>query len=173
MPANSDVIVNFESPGVMRLGFHSTTPLAAGPATFVNLQANVPETAGYTTKQMLDLREVSVNEGGIPSLGDDAVHVVAYLGDVTGNDTISAIALTSGQAAIDYDFCEHEPACLSGFVYHDENDNGVLDNAVSGDGVCDGNEEEPCTITDANGDYLFTVRPVTDYSSVQLLVTGP
>ena len=24
-----------------------------------------------------------------------------------------------------------------------------------------------------DGDYLFTVRPVTDYSSVQLLVTGP
>ena len=32
--------------------------------------------------------------------------------------------LTSGQSLVDYDFCEHKPASLSGFVYHDRDNDG-------------------------------------------------
>ena len=46
------------------------------------------------------------------------------VGRLAGNDTMADIVLTSGQAAIDYDFCEQEPASLSGYVYHDRNNNG-------------------------------------------------
>lgn len=49
------------------------------------------------------------------------------LGYVAGEDTLAGITLTSGQAAIDYDFCEHAPASLSGVVYHDRNNNGRVD----------------------------------------------
>jgi len=48
-------------------------------------------------------------------------------GTVSANDTISGIVLTSGEAAVDYDFCEHAPASLAGTVYHDRNNNGRRD----------------------------------------------
>ena len=49
------------------------------------------------------------------------------MGTVSANDTISGIVLTSGQAAVDYDFCEHAPASLAGVVYHDRNNNARRD----------------------------------------------
>jgi hypothetical protein len=36
-----------------------------------------------------------------------------------------------------------------------------------------GSQDNLSIVIDADGDYLFTIMPVTDYSSVQLLVTGP
>jgi len=48
-------------------------------------------------------------------------------GTAVGNDTIGGILLTSGQSAVDYDFCEHAPAALSGTVYHDRNNDGRRD----------------------------------------------
>jgi hypothetical protein len=61
--------------------------------------------------------------------GADRVGTVEgqLMGQLAGDDRISGIALTSGQAAIDYDFCEHAPAALSGVVYHDRNTNGRVD----------------------------------------------
>ena len=49
------------------------------------------------------------------------------VGEVTGNDTIGSIVLLAGQSAVDFDFCEHAPASVSGFVYHDSNNSGELD----------------------------------------------
>jgi serine-aspartate repeat-containing protein C/D/E len=46
------------------------------------------------------------------------------VGQVTGNDRIGEIVITSGQHALDYDFCEHAPASLAGFVYHDRDNDG-------------------------------------------------
>lgn len=43
------------------------------------------------------------------------------------NDRFSGITLTSGQAGVNYDFCEHLPAEICGRVWHDRNDNGVID----------------------------------------------
>ena len=58
--------------------------------------------------------------------GPDRVGTVdgQTLGTAAGNDRIDGIVLTSGQSAVDYDFCEHAPASLSGTVYHDRNNNG-------------------------------------------------
>ena len=36
-----------------------------------------------------------------------------------------------------------------------------------------GSQDNLSITIDADGDYLFTVVPVADYSSVQVLVTGP
>ena len=62
-------------------------------------------------------------------LFDGAEHVGtvagAAVGTVIGNDTIGRIVLGSGQVGVDYDFCEHLGAELSGFVYYDANNNGV------------------------------------------------
>jgi hypothetical protein len=49
----------------------------------------------YKGKDLLHLSGISVNGGSIPALGDDAVHVVAYVGDADGNGSYS-----SGDAAL-------------------------------------------------------------------------
>ncbi len=48
-------------------------------------------------------------------------------GRLTSSNQISAIVLASGQHGTGYDFCEHAPGSLSGYVYHDANHNGVMD----------------------------------------------
>ena len=44
---------------------------------------------------------------------------------MTDPNHITQITLGAGERGIQYDFCEHEPAALSGYVYHDVNDNGL------------------------------------------------
>lgn len=83
------------------------------------------------------------------------------VGEVTANDTIGSIVLLAGQNAVHYDFCEHEPAQISGYVYHDSNNNGEFETgeeAISGvtvslfdgDGVFLEAQQ-----TDADGSYEF------------------
>jgi protocatechuate 3,4-dioxygenase beta subunit len=106
--------------------------------------------------------------------GDEHVGNVAgtEVGQIAGNDTISGIQLTSGQAAVSYDFCEHLPASLSGFVYHDINNNGLREPGEQpianvalilldqdGNPVIlfdeSGNEIPGVVFTDASGAYRF------------------
>lgn len=54
------------------------------------------------------------------------------VGQKTANDTLSSIIIRSGDHGINYDFCEHLPAELSGFVYHDRNNDGVMDAGEEG-----------------------------------------
>ncbi|MEM6331529.1 MAG: SdrD B-like domain-containing protein, partial [Planctomycetota bacterium] len=48
-------------------------------------------------------------------------------GGVVADDLITGIQIGSDQDAVDYDFCEHLGASLSGFVYHDQDDDGVYE----------------------------------------------
>ncbi|CAL1151181.1 unnamed protein product [Cladocopium goreaui] len=57
----------------------------------------------------------------------DGSERVGTAGGVLSNDLISQIDLGSEQAAVNYDFCEHVGARLSGFVYHDRSDDGIRD----------------------------------------------
>ncbi|MCA9238726.1 MAG: carboxypeptidase regulatory-like domain-containing protein, partial [Planctomycetales bacterium] len=56
--------------------------------------------------------------------GDDHV---GSAGGVLSNDLISQIEIGSDEHAVQYDFCEHVGATLSGYVYHDKSDDGVYD----------------------------------------------
>lgn len=91
MPGGAQIELTPEAPGVVRLQFQTLTPLPSGPAVFANLVARVPDSAPYTAKHLLDLREISLNSGQLPAIDDDALHVVAYLGDATGNGTYSSL----------------------------------------------------------------------------------
>lgn len=51
--------------------------------------ASVPATAPYASKQVVAVRNVSVNGGAISAAEDDAVHVAAYLGDANASRTLS------------------------------------------------------------------------------------
>jgi hypothetical protein len=53
--------------------------------------ATVPSDASYRASHALRFSSVSLNEDVLTGRGDDAVHQVARLGDVTGNQTISGL----------------------------------------------------------------------------------
>jgi len=84
------------------------SPLAAGALEVARIEAEVPEDAPYGTLGILSVSEVTI-DGSQAAMGDSAVHVVAYLGDASGNqsydsadaDPISrvAVGLDSGFAA--------------------------------------------------------------------------
>jgi hypothetical protein len=72
----------------------SPSPLAAGPVELVRLTANVPADAPMATVQALALSEVSLNGGAIAATGDAGVHLVAYLGEATGDGSYSSADAT-------------------------------------------------------------------------------
>jgi hypothetical protein len=78
-------------PGAVTLSFFSPVPLSAGLAEFARLIATVPASAPCGAAHILDMSDVSINEGLIPATADDSVHVVALLGDTTGNGQYSGL----------------------------------------------------------------------------------
>lgn len=90
LPAGATVSLNTSTPGVAIVSFNSPTALPAGAVRLLNLHAHVPATARYFAKQVLDVSHTLLNYGAIPSLGDDAIQVVAFWGDVSGNQSYSA-----------------------------------------------------------------------------------
>ena len=92
LPAGAFVTLDtITTPGVAHLIFTSSPALSAGAVVFVNLQANVPATATYEAKEILDLQNISINNGAIPALDDPGIHVAAFLGDVSGAQAYSGI----------------------------------------------------------------------------------
>lgn len=63
---------------------------------------------------------------------DGAEHLGSVGGSLADNDSMSGIALVSGTAATEYNFLEVAPAQLSGYVYVDDNNNGVKDPGEEG-----------------------------------------
>ena len=93
------------------------------------------------------------------------------LGGVTGTHQLSEIAIGVGEDANAYNFAELRPSNLSGVVYNDANDSGVIsvgDSRLTGvmvtlTGTNDlGQTVSTSTVTDANGSYSFgNLRPGT------------
>lgn len=90
LPVGATVNLDTSTAGVAIITFSSPSPLAAGATRLVDLQATVPGTAAYQSKQVVDVANVVLNGGAIPAIDDDGVQVVAYFGDVTANGTYSA-----------------------------------------------------------------------------------
>lgn len=112
--------------------------------------------------------------------GGDHVGTIngAKVGEKTANDTLSNISLGSGQAGINYDFCEHLPSSIAGYVYHDRNDNGVRETgeeAVGGTTVVlfdAGGTQIATTVSDASGFYKFDGLVKGVYRIVEVQPTG-
>ncbi len=86
-----NVSFNTSTIGLLRVSYFSSGALPTGSTSFLNITADVPDNAPYSAKHVLDLRNISINEGTIASIDDDAVHVAAYLGDATGNRGYSGL----------------------------------------------------------------------------------
>jgi ELWxxDGT repeat protein len=126
LPAGSVVEANLSFAGEVHIAIAALTPLGAGGAELVRLIAQVPATAAYRGTHILDIASVSINEGAITAIGDDAIHVAAHIGDTSGNGPYSALdAQRTLRVAAGLD---------SGFVSYLKID-PVLIGDVSGNGV--------------------------------------
>jgi hypothetical protein len=103
------------------------------------------------------------------------------LGGVASTGVISQVKLSPADAGVNYDFGHVLPASVSGFVYSDLNNNGVLDPGEGGllgvtvslTGVDDhGQAVSLSAVTDGNGAYSFSgLRPGT-YTITELQPAG-
>ena len=57
----------------------------------LSLDASVPDDAPYGAKHILDISNLSLNQGQITGIADDALHVVNYLGDTTGSGDYTSL----------------------------------------------------------------------------------
>jgi hypothetical protein len=87
LPGTS-VSTDFSVGGQVTIAVTGISGLTGATTDLVRLVARVPDatiTSQYGAKQVLDLRNVTVNAGAMPARADDGVHVAAYLGDASGN----------------------------------------------------------------------------------------
>lgn len=81
-------------PGNASLQIFGSGPFTTGPGPLVlgHFVASVPATAPYGSKHVVDISGPFVfgATGQLPAVDDDALHVTAYLGDVTGNARLSS-----------------------------------------------------------------------------------
>lgn len=112
--------------------------------------------------------------------GDEDVGTINGLpvGNVVANDTVGNIVLKGGDAGVHYDFCEHLPATIAGYVYHDANNNGVYDTSetpIPGATVIlldAGGTQIGQLITDQDGFYKFNTLSAGQYSVIEIQPTG-
>lgn len=106
----------------------------------------------------------SIRESTPTGLINGASHVGTVDGLRVGTataDQIEAIRLGSGGIGADYNFCEHSPAEVTGYVYHDQNQSGLRDPDELGiGGVTIGLYDGQGTLleqtqTDSTGAYRF------------------
>ena len=146
----------------------TTNTLADGTYLFDNLEPS--DVSGCT------LAETQ------PAIYLDGVDVAGTLGGTVANDNISAIPLRSEDVGTGYDFAELS-AGLSGHVYVDSDNDGVLDSGerllagvtieLSGLDAGGGNVLVTTT-TDANGYYIFTGLSPSDAAGYRVAeITQP
>ena len=104
LPAGSTVTLDTTIAGQAVLNLTVPTALAAGARDLVVLSAEIPANAPYKAQAVLSLEDVSVNGGTQTVLPDDALQVVAYLGDTTGNGKYSSLdAQRISRVVVGYD----------------------------------------------------------------------
>ncbi len=84
-PSGSQVVANLDTPGVVTLSFFALSPLTADQTDVIEVIGSVPESATYGKAHVLHVTALEVNAGALTAKADDAIHVVAYQGDVNGN----------------------------------------------------------------------------------------
>ena len=100
------------------------------------------------------------------------------VGTAVDGGLITNIVLPAGASATRYDFCEAAPAQISGYVYHDQNDDGHRDPgeppiaAVDIELVDQAGQVVATTQTDSDGHYAFTGLFPGHYSIRQIQPAG-
>lgn len=111
--------------------------------------------------------------------GDEHVGTISgvHVGVAT-DDNLGSIVLTGGQNGINYDFCEHRPSELSGYVYHDADNDGVYDageQPIPGTTVIlldAGGTQIAQQTTNPDGFYKFSGLSAGNYTIVEVQPAG-
>ena len=106
--AGASAVFHVVTPGTATLNISSATQFSstAGAITLGSLAATVPNTAPYSSKEILHFANLLVfdNSPGtpqlLPSVGDDAIHVAAFFGDVNGDGKYTTQDVTLEQRVI-------------------------------------------------------------------------
>lgn len=77
--------------GRLTLTITSPTAFGPGPVRLLTVNAQVPLTAPYAAKGVLDLTDLRINQGAITAVDDDGLHLAAYFGDTSGNNAFSSL----------------------------------------------------------------------------------
>ncbi|MCA3001077.1 MAG: SdrD B-like domain-containing protein [Burkholderiales bacterium] len=147
----------------------TTTNNAIGATRGDYIFANLPpsNSSGYTLVQSQPAGFINGITNGTPGSGNGGT-VGAALNTGQVSSTIPALVLTAGSNAINFDFAEIPPATISGYVYHDRNNNGQKEAGEPGIAGAQmqlvgtdiiGNAVSLSATTDVNGQYTFTVAP--------------
>jgi hypothetical protein len=91
LPPDGTITVGAPQAGILSVTISTSVGFGAGPVEIVRLGAEVPITAPYRAVESLYFNSISLNQGTIPVTPDDGVHIVAYLGDTTGNAGYSSL----------------------------------------------------------------------------------
>ncbi len=89
-PGDSSVTTfDTSTAGLVKITFTTSTGIVLSPGgsqTFLSLKSNVPSTAGYEAKEILDLKNIAIGTttGAITPIDDAAIHAAGYLGDAAG-----------------------------------------------------------------------------------------
>lgn len=187
LPAGATALINVLSPGHAIVGFFTPVALGDGTHVFGRLRAHVPATAEAGRSHLLDVRTISINEGAIPAVDDDGVHVVAagnrppeavlLSGDgVEENAAVGTVVGTLG--AVDPDFGDvFTYALVAG-----DGDSGNRLFAIDGDRLMAGDTFDFETqsshsirvrSTDAHGEWVEQVLVIDIINAVEtFIVTG-
>ncbi len=93
------------TPGLAAITYSAPTAMASGVRSPVLLVASVPNSASafYRSKEVLHIGGLQVfglADASIAAVADDAVHVNAYVGDVTGNGLINSSDVSVSQQVL-------------------------------------------------------------------------
>ncbi|HZZ73143.1 MAG TPA: SdrD B-like domain-containing protein [Pirellulales bacterium] len=114
-----------------------------------------------------EYRVVETQPSGYFSVGDVPGTVNGTTdGATAGKDILTDVVLQGGEDSVHNNFAEAQPAAVSGYVYHDQNNNGVKDAGEAGIGnvqltitpvsTLDPSQTAVTVTTDANGFYNAT-----------------
>ncbi|MDA7951614.1 MAG: hypothetical protein MPJ24_09020 [Pirellulaceae bacterium] len=159
---------------------HDVRPYAGAVIKLYDSQGNflsstTTDSQGKYSFSQLMPGEYTVVEETPPGLIDGSAHAGSQGGAVQDGGRITQIQLASGDSGTDYNFCEHEPASLSGFVYHDRNLNGLKE--VGEEGIAgvvvnlydsQNNLVATQTTSSPNGAYIFTNLKKDTYTVVEV-----
>jgi len=187
LPDGALTLINVIAPGHAVVGFFSPQPLGAGSYEVARLLATVPTSAATDQTHVLDVSGVSLNEGLIPAVDDDGIHVVAV-----GNRPPTGISLAGGSvtenspggtvagtlAAVDPDYGDTFSFALVTGVGDTDNASFAIEGTsllttVSFDYESGASRSIRVRVTDAEGESFETMLLIDVLNEVEsLYVTG-
>lgn len=136
------VIMELQSPDGNVLSRITTTPM--GQYHFDTVAPGTYRIVQYTPSGLLDGQS---HAGTIQSVRN---------GISVDGSMIRQITMTPGGIGVDYNFCEISPASVSGYVYHDQSNDGQRDGGENGIGGA------TVTLVDSNGQVVATAQTDSD-----------